>query len=223
MIGLRALLLSGEIAIAWSGGQWGWDGEDTISDFKRPCLKGADVVLRVSLERGATRAEWQSRESSELSRRCRCCPIPLYVDRRPVNAPEARPGSCYDSRIHDRHSPRFLASGWFTLEGELGPPEIVSRSAFRYALSNKRPFLHWSMPCHESRLVSFRVFVSQGEKEKKTLSDLLMPIYSFENRALAEPFVMGTSRHGVLCGAVALKNRFPVWGEVVEVCSQVDL
>ena len=109
---------------------------------------------RFSWESGAVEEHWtvEARLPSDrkflsatigqlLNEKAGHCPIPLFLDGRPVEPRSVLP----DSHLlgHDRFSPRWLGAGYLGSDGGLGESELETTTLFKAPLRCSRPLLYW--------------------------------------------------------------------------------
>lgn len=211
VVGLRALLTRGKLSISCSDGNWSWDGESASLEAERVELRGASVA--VCFELGEfDRVAWQMGECRELAERC-FCRVPTSLDRRPLNSVASRPASSHKPSVHGTFSPRLLAAGvvpWSRREeGEAQLAQVSGTDALR----SGQPFLCWPDKGWQGRTLSFRLMASHSGQS--TLArDFVSGKVGQRVSLLNEPFRVGASRFGVLCGSLQ-SRQITLGGELV--------
>lgn len=215
VIGMRALLTRGSVALACGQEKWGWDGSRVREPSALPLLKGSTVAVEFIPET-TPRAAWQSQEARELQSRCLSCRTPIWLDSIQINSETARPQSAHSPLEHGMFSPRLLAVGWIPWNGELeSEPEVARPSAGRDRLRSGRPFLYWpEVESPPGRTLAFRLFVSHG-KRGSLVGDLLRSKSDSSSELLDDVFRAGASRYGVLCGVMESREFAGLGGELV--------
>ena len=215
VIGMRALLTRGKVALACGQEKWGWDGSRVREPSALPHLKGSSVAVEFIPESTA-RAPWQTQEARELLSRCRSCRTPIWLDSIPLNSETVRPQSAHSPLEHGMFSPRLLAVGWIPWNGEFeSDPEVAAPSSGRDRLRCGKPFLCWpELESPPGRTLAFRLFVSHG-KRGSLVGDLFRSKSDSSAELMDEVFRAGASRFGVLCGVMESREFAGMGGELV--------
>ena len=215
VVGMRALLTRGTVAIACRDESWGWNGSGVSEPSALPSRKGASVALEFIPDKFA-RAAWQSQESRELQSRCCCCRVPIWLDSVQINSDTVRPRSVHSPLEHGLFSPRLLAVGWIPWNGEMETdPEFAAPSSGRDRLRSGMPFLHWpEIEAPPGRTLAFRLFCSHARRGS-LVGDFFRSKPDSSAEILSEVFRVGASRLGVLCGVMESKDFAGLGGELV--------